>query len=162
MIAPWICVLNIIGIPLCHNCCSKHIFKQLQMVQWIFIFLKTIMKKINISNNFLNKLVLFERFYFTILDFTLFYVLKTCRTSGWFPLAQFGAYLLPTFYWKSIIHFQLNKGELSWKMEFSNSISEIWCIPFANILLKIHCSFPMKYWLLLCLFLPPFSIFLWW
>ena len=27
---------------------------------------------------------------------------------------------------------------------------------FANILLKIHYSFPMKYWLLLCLFLPPF------
>ena len=43
------------------------------MVQFGFLFfLKTIMKKINISNNFLNKLVLFERFYFTILDFTLF------------------------------------------------------------------------------------------
>ena len=33
-------------------------------------------------------------------------LLKTCRTSGWFSFAQFGAYLLPTFYWKSIIHFQ--------------------------------------------------------
>ena len=42
------------------------------MVQFGFLFfLKTIIKKINISNNFLNKLVLFERFYFTILDFTL-------------------------------------------------------------------------------------------
>ena len=38
-------------------------------------------------------------------------------------------------------------------MQLSNSIR---CIPFANILLKIHYSFPMKYWLLLCLFLPPF------
>ena len=37
-------------------------------------------------------------------------LLKTCRTSGWFSFAQFGAYLLPTFYWKSIIHFQQNTG----------------------------------------------------
>ena len=42
------------------------------------------------------------------------------------------------------------------KMQFLKSICKIWCIFFANILLKIHYSFPMKYWLLLCLFLPPF------
>ena len=42
------------------------------------------------------------------------------------------------------------------KMQFLNSICKIWCISFANILLKIHYSFPMKFWLLLCLFLPPF------
>ena len=41
------------------------------------------------------------------------------------------------------------------KMQFLNSVCKIWCISFANILLKIHYSFPMKYWLLLCLFLPP-------
>ena len=40
-------------------------------------------------------------------------------------------------------------------MHFLNSVFKIWCISFANILLKIHHSFPMKYWLL-CLFLPPF------
>ena len=42
------------------------------------------------------------------------------------------------------------------KCIFLHSISKIWCISFANILLKIHYSFPMKFWLLLCLFLPPF------
>ena len=42
------------------------------------------------------------------------------------------------------------------KMQFLNSICKIWCISFTNILLKIHYSFPMKYWLLSCLFLPPF------
>ena len=42
------------------------------------------------------------------------------------------------------------------KMHFLHSICKIWCISFANILLKIHYYFPMKYWLLLCLFLPPF------
>ena len=42
------------------------------------------------------------------------------------------------------------------KMQFLNSICKIWCISFANILLKIHYSFLMKYWLLLFLFLPPF------
>ena len=41
------------------------------------------------------------------------------------------------------------------KMQFLNSICKIWRISFVNILLKIHYSFPMKYWLLLCLFLPP-------
>ena len=35
---------------------------------------------------------------------------QTCRTSRWFSFAQFGAYLLPTFSWKSIIHFQQNTG----------------------------------------------------
>ena len=29
----------------------------------------------------------------------------------------------------------------------------------AKILLKIHCSFPIRYWLILCLFLPPFHYF---
>ena len=38
-------------------------------------------------------------------------------------------------------------------------ICAIWCIPFANVLLKIHYSFSIKYWLLLCLFLPPFPFF---
>ena len=42
------------------------------------------------------------------------------------------------------------------KMHFLHSISKIWCISFVNILLKIHYSSPMKFWLLLCLFLPPF------
>ena len=54
----------------------------------------------------------------------------------------------------------VSEGELplrSWKkMQFFNSICKIWCTSFANILLKIHYSFPMKYWLLSCLFLPPF------
>ena len=60
---------------------------------------------------------------------------------------------------------RVSEGELplrSWKkMQFWNSICKIWCISFANILLKIHYSFPMKYWLLLCLFLPPFHFFKW-
>ena len=42
------------------------------------------------------------------------------------------------------------------KLQFSTSICAIWCIPFANILLKYQYSFLIKYWLLLCLFLPPF------
>ena len=35
-------------------------------------------------------------------------------------------------------------------------ICTVWCVPFSNILLKIHYSFSTKYWLLLCIFLPPF------
>ena len=35
-------------------------------------------------------------------------------------------------------------------------ICTVWCVPFANILLKIHYSFSTKYWLLLCIFLLPF------
>ena len=35
-------------------------------------------------------------------------------------------------------------------------ICTVWCVPFANILLKIHYSFLTKYWLLLCIFLLPF------
>ena len=36
------------------------------------------------------------------------------------------------------------------KLNFSNLV----CIPIANILLKINYSFPIKYCLLSCLFLP--------
>ena len=39
------------------------------------------------------------------------------------------------------------------KLRFSNSIR---CIHFANILLKNHYSFSIKYWLFSCLFLQPF------
>ena len=45
-----------------------------------------------------------------IAGLSCYVLLKTCWTSGWFSFAQFGAYLLPTFYWKSIIHFQQNTG----------------------------------------------------
>ena len=42
----------------------------------------------------------------------------------------------------------------SWKN--ANSISVIWCIPFANILLKIYCLFPIKILAFSYLFYPPF------
>ena len=44
----------------------------------------------------------------------------------------------------------VSEGELppeAGKMQFLNSICKIWCISFANILLKIQYSLPMKYWL---------------
>ena len=95
--------------------------------------------------------------------------LATCRTSGWFPFAQFGAYLLPKFCWKSIIHFQLNKGERplrSWKnaifkLNFRNFVHSF-CqhftenpLFFSNEILAIimsipptffHFSLMIKYW----------------
>ena len=45
------------------------------------------------------------------------------------------------------------------EMQFLNSIYKLWCISFANILLKIHYSFLMKYWLLLSLIPPTFPFF---
>ena len=45
------------------------------------------------------------------------------------------------------------------KMQFLNSICKIWCISFAYILLKLHCSFPMKYWLLFMSIPPTFPFF---
>ena len=41
----------------------------------------------------------------------------------------------------------------SWKMQFSNSICTIWCIPSATIYWKSSIHFQWKYLLLLCLFL---------
>ena len=39
-------------------------------------------------------------------------------------------------------------------------ICTVSCVPFANILLKIHYSFSTKYWLLLCIFLLPFQSYI--
>ena len=56
---------------------------------------------------------------------------------------------------KKILHLVISpleaKNNAIFKLNFSNLVY----IPFVNILLKIHYSFPTKYWLLSCLLLPP-------